>query len=197
MTISSFVWEPSQNLIHMSYRILWNSGALSHSWQLGWAVYNLRLIKGLFKVQTPIRVHSPTYFSLPRMASGHRGCFLSPVVLEQTSASRANSSVAGSSDGLWTLALVLLLWPLTCLCWVGWSKMKTKFLNGWRVADGIIHWDIRCMRRNCLRGWKVLELRLTDKWLVVRGKLKIGARAWLSVWCRWGLLFSTCPRVSP
>lgn len=33
------------------------------------------------------------------------------------------------------------------------------------------------MRRNCLRGWKVLELRLTDKWLVVRGKLKIRARA--------------------
>ena len=97
--------------------------------QLGWVVSNLQLIKGLFKVQTPFRISSPNYFSFPRMASGHRGSFLSLVLLAQASASRASFPVAlqlapERQPPSW------LLWPLACLC---------KCLSMWLVAGGITH----------------------------------------------------------
>lgn len=83
--------------------------------QLGWVVSNLQLIKGLFEVQTPFRISSPSYFSCPRMASGHRGSFLSLVLSEQASASCATLPVAPQLTSepqppSW------LLWPLACLC---------------------------------------------------------------------------------
>lgn len=91
------------------------------------------------KFISPIKVSSPRYFSLPRMASGQSGSFLSLVGLERAPASHATFSVAPQlASGHRSLSWPF--WPLTYL-YLGRDRVKDESptLEQWLVAGDITH----------------------------------------------------------